>query len=302
MTRQKPSKPYPDFPLYAHANGQWAKKIKGRTRFFGAWSDWRTALKLFENTKDKDPTAFDLGDLFNLFLDHKKKQATNGEISMDTWKEYRRACKRAADILGRSLPVDEIRGRHFVALRDELADQIPNPNTLRNVLVKLRRVFEWAYQAEHVDRPLRYKDALKRPAIAKVRIARAKSPKKLYSQVEVTQLIAAADLWMKAAVLMGINGGLGCRDLCEMRWEHVHGRWLRMPRDKTGVDRTMWLWEETVNALPERRSDYVFCGSRGQQLGRTHCYGLFIALISSRFRRLAFDSFTTKIACISPGK
>jgi hypothetical protein len=33
-TMTKPSKPTPDFPLYAHRNGQWAKKIKGSIHYY----------------------------------------------------------------------------------------------------------------------------------------------------------------------------------------------------------------------------------------------------------------------------
>ena len=45
--RKKPSKPYPSFPLTAHRNGQWCKKICGKVRFFGTWEDPKAALKKY---------------------------------------------------------------------------------------------------------------------------------------------------------------------------------------------------------------------------------------------------------------
>ncbi len=41
---KKPAKPYPGFPLTAHPNGQWCKKIRGRVHFFGVWADPMAAL------------------------------------------------------------------------------------------------------------------------------------------------------------------------------------------------------------------------------------------------------------------
>jgi len=32
---ERPGKPYEEFPLYAHRNVQWAKKVRGRTYCFG---------------------------------------------------------------------------------------------------------------------------------------------------------------------------------------------------------------------------------------------------------------------------
>jgi integrase len=54
----KPQKPYPEFPLFAHNNGSWAKKQGGKIRCYGPWADPEAALaKYLGSTTNSKVTA-----------------------------------------------------------------------------------------------------------------------------------------------------------------------------------------------------------------------------------------------------
>jgi hypothetical protein len=79
----KPAKPYKDFPLFPHATGRWAKKIRGKFHYFGPWSNLDAALQRYLGERDdlyagRTPRASQDGltirELVNKYLTAKTRQ------------------------------------------------------------------------------------------------------------------------------------------------------------------------------------------------------------------------------------
>jgi hypothetical protein len=123
---KKPAKPHRDFPLFAHANGQWCKKVKGKHRFFGTWDDPGKALDAWLDQRDdllagRVPRTkggeLTVKDLAERFMTAKRILVDAGELSIRTWSDYHATCRRIIAAFGGSRPVTNLASDDFEDLR-----------------------------------------------------------------------------------------------------------------------------------------------------------------------------------------
>lgn len=283
--KPKPDKPYADFPLFPHGNGQWAKKIRGRLHYFGPWADHQAAVDEYNRVRDdlyagrarppKD-SGVELRYAVNAFLTAKEKQVDAEHLLADTLAEYRRTCGRILNCLSAGRSVTTLGVADFTHFREWLADNLESAITIKNELTRAKTFFRWLSESGLLAAPLPYREALKPPSRRIMRREKKQSPKrKTFTAAEIKSLLKHAHGWKKPAIYLGVNCGIGNRDLCELEWDHIDlaGGWIDFPRPKTYVDRRAKLWPETVAALrawlklsPE--SAWVCCYADGQQIGQ----------------------------------
>src|SRR5262245_50551886 len=119
--RRKPKKPYPEFPLFAHNTRRWAKKILGKTHYFGPWDDPQAALNKYLDQRDdlhagrtpRQQGGFTVADLCNRFMTSKKNKLDKGELNPRTFLECYRACEHIVKTFGRDQLVESLRPDDF---------------------------------------------------------------------------------------------------------------------------------------------------------------------------------------------
>jgi integrase len=255
----KPSKPYADFPLFPHAAGVWAKKIRGKMHYFGPWADPDAALAKYLEQKDalhagrkpREATAgVTVKELANRFLNAKHQLVVGGELSPRTWTDYKEASDLVLSDFGKARLLADVDQGDFSALRNRLAKKW-GPFRLGKVIQCIRCLFKFAYDAEMVAAPVRFGPGFKRPSKKTLRLHKAKQGTKLYTADESRRLINAASLQLKAMILLGVNCGFGNGDCATLPIAalDLDAGWIDFPRPKTGISRRCPLWAETVAAL-----------------------------------------------------
>jgi integrase len=254
----KPEKPTPDFPLFAHASGSWVKKIRGQLVYFGPWSDPEAALAKYQAEAadlhaGRRPAAVQetltVKSLCNAFLNAKQALVDSGELSARTFAFYHEVCTEMVSGLGKRTEVSGLGPQDFTTLRNRMAKKW-GPVRLGNSITYVRGVLKFAYDEALIDRPARF-GAFRKPLKKTLRLQRAAAGLREFSQAEVRAMIDSADSPLDAMILLGINCGFGNTDCARLPLSalDLETGWVDYPRPKTGIPRRCPLWPETVEAL-----------------------------------------------------
>jgi len=201
----RPAKPYADFPLFPHATGRWAKKIRGSFHYFGRWDDWQGALERYLDQKDdlhaaRTPRKPDEGlvvrDLLNRFLTAKQAMVDTGEIAARTFADYHATCKTIGEAFGFARLVEDLASNDFEQLRRSLAKK-RGPVALGNEIQRIRVVFKYAYDAALIDKPIRYGPTFKGPCSSAITSRKSGAKRGTSNHGLVPSTSTGASQWLR---------------------------------------------------------------------------------------------------------
>lgn len=153
-------------------------------------------------------------------------------------------------MVGRNILADSLTADDFRRIRADTARHW-GPVRLANEITRIKGIFRYGYDAGLLDKPPRYGPEFKKPSAKVLRQNRAKRGLRMFEREELLALLDAVPPVQKAMVLLAINGGLGNYDVAHLPLKALKLKpgWLVYPRAKTGVERKIPLWPETIEAI-----------------------------------------------------
>ena len=270
ISNRKPDKPRKDFPLYAHRNGQWAKKIKGKTWFFGVWEEPEAALETFVDQKDEilagrdpkrqrgvaTPGSMTVADVVNHYLESLNARLVRGQVSARHFSDSVATGEFVVRHFGRRVEAAALKAADFADFRQAF------PATWGTTkcgleIQRTRTVFRWAAESELIPGIPNFGPDFKKPNKGETRITKAKKAAQNgsldFTAAEVRKLVKNSDGWLNACILLGVNAGFGNLDCGRLQAGQIdfESGWYDLPRQKSGIPRRLFLWNKTRDAINE---------------------------------------------------
>ncbi len=268
----RPKKPYPSFPLTVHPNGQWCKKIRGKVHFFGVWADPDAALSRYHElaadlhagrgpSRSVSSSLLTVKELGNEFLAYQMERVASGQIGPRWFEDCRRVIREFAKHVSVSRSAASLTASDFQRYRRLLVTQGLSGekglgvHALTRTITVVRSMFKWAVDTGLLEQAPRWGKAFVKPSSAAFRRSRAEhereNGKKIFTPEQVRSMVKVAGPTLKAAILLGINGGFGNSDCAALpiAAADLEAAVIDFERPKTAVRRVVPLWAETVAAL-----------------------------------------------------
>lgn len=232
------------------AKDGWYRRVDGVTRYIAGFRKAPTAAdadavfvrRYPEWTGKKElRTDITLGYLADAFVDWKR-----GTVELKTLRDYSQIALKFVRFIGKGSRLDEITPEEFTAFAKTFASQ--SIYRREKHVVCIRTMFNFAIGQGWIQ-SINYGPAFIQPKMREKRINAVTRPRRFYEAGEIRTLLDGADPQLKAAIYLGINGGLGNKDVAQIRREMIEGDMLIHNRVKNGAQRTVALWLETVKAL-----------------------------------------------------
>lgn len=246
-------KPYPEFPLTAHRNGQWCKKINGKLHYFGKLDNWMAALELYHAEIDylklgKTPPGkgVDLHGVLNMVMDDKAAARMAGEITASYFASIRTVCRHVTAAAGKRAPVD-MGPQAWAEVRATLAASLA-PTTLTLHINVINSMLRHAFEMGYIDALPKTGPAWSVPNAKVMREHLAKRDR-LVTPEQFHGYLAKASPQFRACLWLGLNCAYGPMDLSQFTMAHIKDGVASMSRSKTGTHRQAVLWPETVAAI-----------------------------------------------------
>jgi integrase len=281
----------PRFPLSQYKRGKftyWVKKINQKRVYFEridndprgevSLQQWQDLLAGRTPESGGAKSGLTLRKLCNLFMEFQESRKARGKIGQRTFDEYQTSCKILLDCIGKQRQVETLRPEQFASIDDHLAERF-GVNRIHKHITQIRSVFEFAFSEGLIEKSISFGKRLEKPNAKELRTHRAQKGRMDFTKEEILKLIKHSNATQKAMVLLGVNGGLGNSDIADLRKENLdlENGWIDYPRAKTGTERFIPLWKETVTAIKAairpNESPYVFTSIHGTDYTDPHRTG-----------------------------
>lgn len=272
--------------LFAHRNGQWAKKIRGRMCYFGVISDPAAALARYqaegpglhrgdglEHSRACADGSLSVEHAVNAWLAWQLSRVETGDLTPATFRDYRMVGQWIGDSVGWSTACGTLTPGVWSAARAELGRRYATPGTVRKFVLLTRA---WAKWAERLVAPIDLGRDWTGPSQRAMRLRKAEqraSRPRLVSDHDLRHLlIGCRNHQLRAMIWLGINCGFGQTDCATLDIAALQrdgqGRLscIAGVRRKTGVDRICPLWPETAASL-----DRIIAGRSSGPVFVTRC-------------------------------